>query len=264
MDSIDQVLTNISYIEFALATLAWTFASFVIGYWIRRLMRPAPTDLTGSAESTIATGALALLAFMLAFSFSLSAARYDVRRKLVIKDTNAISTAYLRASFLAEPDRGAVQALLRNYVDVQIQGRTREDIEEILTKSKEVHLKLWAIAADNGRKFPSSVVIALFIDAANEVINVHEERVTFGLRFRNPKLLWVVIYTIAGLAMFTIGYHSGTGKSFSLLPNLAMAIMLTSVVTLNFMLDRPHKPGGFSVNLEPLVSMRDSMATSQK
>ena len=39
---------------------------------------------------------LALLAFMLAFTFGLAASRFEVRRGLVIDEANAIGTTYLR------------------------------------------------------------------------------------------------------------------------------------------------------------------------
>jgi hypothetical protein len=46
---------------------------------------------------------LGLLAFMLAFTFGMASARYDVRKSLVLEEANAVGTTYLRAAML--PDR---------------------------------------------------------------------------------------------------------------------------------------------------------------
>ena len=46
---------------------------------------------------------LALLAFILAFTFGLAGSWFDVRRRLVVDEANAIGTTYLRAGMLPSP-----------------------------------------------------------------------------------------------------------------------------------------------------------------
>ena len=65
---------------------------------------------------------LALLAFILAFTFGLAGSWFDVRRRLVIDEANAIGTTYLRAGMLPEPHRSDVRDLLREYVDVRLEA----------------------------------------------------------------------------------------------------------------------------------------------
>ena len=62
---------------------------------------------------------LGLLAFMLAFTFSLAASRFEARRQGVLDEANAIGTTYLRARFLPQPQRDEAARLLREYVDVR-------------------------------------------------------------------------------------------------------------------------------------------------
>lgn len=63
---------------------------------------------------------LSLLAFMLAFTFGLAATRFDERRALVVEESNAIGTTYLRTDFIEEPLRTNVRNLLREYVDIRV------------------------------------------------------------------------------------------------------------------------------------------------
>jgi hypothetical protein len=70
---------------------------------------------------TIVGATLALLAFLLAFTFGLAASRFDARKGFVLDEANAIGTTYLRAALLPDPDRTEIRALLREYVDVRLQ-----------------------------------------------------------------------------------------------------------------------------------------------
>ncbi len=78
---------------------------------------------------------MGLLAFILAFTFSMGTDRLDAKRSLVLKQANAISTALLRSELLPEPHRSQAQRLLSEYVDqilvldriTQTYGRFTED-----------------------------------------------------------------------------------------------------------------------------------------
>jgi hypothetical protein len=64
---------------------------------------------------------LGLLAFILAFTFGLAAARFGARREALLDEANAIGTTYSRAGML--PDRGEeVRRLLRDYVAARLEA----------------------------------------------------------------------------------------------------------------------------------------------
>jgi len=46
---------------------------------------------------------LGLLAFLLAFTFGFAASRFEDRRQVVLDESNAIGTTYLRTATLPEP-----------------------------------------------------------------------------------------------------------------------------------------------------------------
>jgi hypothetical protein len=64
---------------------------------------------------------LGLLAFILAFTFGLAAARFDTRRQVVLDEADAIGTTYLRAGMLPER-REEIRTLLRNYVNTRLEA----------------------------------------------------------------------------------------------------------------------------------------------
>src|SRR5262245_56538600 len=95
----------------------------------------------GAAEKegpvgAMAAATLALLAFLLTFTFSFAASRFEARRQAVLDESNAIGTTYLRAAMLPEPQRSAIQQLLRDYVKTRIAAVQNNQVQEAITKSE--------------------------------------------------------------------------------------------------------------------------------
>src|SRR5262245_57741494 len=65
-------------------------------------LRRIAVDINGAREGLgVVDGAVfGLLGLLVAFTFSGAAARFDLRRDLIVQETNAIGTAYLRLDLL--------------------------------------------------------------------------------------------------------------------------------------------------------------------
>ena len=160
--------------------------------WSRR---KAATAWVGTADAHrtprrkcplgLLSATLGLLAFLLAFTFGLAASRFDARREVLQEEVNAIGTAYLRASFLPDNQGPEVRALLREYVDLRLAAtQPNSPMAEVLQKSEALHEKLWNEAVAAGLK-KDTVMVAPFVDALNQVIDVHAKRVTAGARWHS-------------------------------------------------------------------------------
>jgi hypothetical protein len=200
---------------------------------------------------------LGLFAFILAFTFSASAARFDTRKQLVLDEANAIGTTYLRAAML--PDhRGEIRGLLRSYVDVRLEAVQAGKLAEGLRLSEQIQDQLWALAVSLGEKHPNSIVIGLFIESLNEVIDLHAKRVTAGIRNRIPGVIWLALMGIAVLSLAAVGYHTGLVGSRRSVVILAVACAFATVLTLIADLDRARE-GAFKVNQAALTDLRRTM-----
>ena len=182
---------------------------FRLGQYRRR--RSEQEDRPPVGEMVAAT--LALLAFMLAFTFGLAASRFDVRRGLVIDEANAIGTTYLRAGLLPEPHRSDVRSLLREYVDVRLEAVQPGKLSRSIGRSEELHARLWAHAVAVGEKNPGSIVVGLFIASLNEVIDLHAKRLALGVRNRIPGTIWAALSFVAIIGTSVMGYHAGLAGS---------------------------------------------------
>jgi len=81
--------------------------------------------------------------------------RIEVRKQMVVEESNTIGTAYLRAQLLPEPEKTEISRLLRQYVDVRLEGARTGNLQNVITKSEELHDRLWLQAVAVGKKVPS-------------------------------------------------------------------------------------------------------------
>ncbi len=200
---------------------------------------------------------LGLLAFMLAFTFGMASSRFDSRKSLVLDEANAIGTTYLRAAML--PDgRDEVRGLLRDYVDARLATVRTGEMAEGVRRAEDLQSQLWTRAAAVGQQHPNSIVVGLFVESLNEVIDLHARRVTAGLRNRIPGAIWVVLFTLAMLSLGAMGYHSGLVGTARSLAVIAVALAFSAVIGLVVDLDRPQE-GTLRVSQQALIDVQRSM-----
>jgi Protein of unknown function (DUF4239) len=198
---------------------------------------------------------LSLLAFMLAFTFGYAGSRFEDRRQILLSEANAIGTTYLRAAMIPEPMRTESQKLLREYVDVRIEGVQPGKLEQALAKSEQLHNQLWshAVAATEKERSP---ITSIYVQSLNEVIDLHATRL-MAVRARVPAVIWIVLYLLGFLAMVLMGYQSGLAKSRRSLAALALIFGFSLVLYLIADLDRPGQ-GTLKVSQQSMIDLRNS------
>jgi len=83
-----------------------------------------------------------------------------------------------------------------------------------------------------GEKNPNSIIVGLFIQSLNEVIDLHTKRVVAGLQSRIPTVIWLVLYAITVLAMAEMGYQTGLAGKRRPLSIPAVALAFSAVMVL--------------------------------
>jgi hypothetical protein len=207
-------------------------------------------------------GLLGMLAFVLAITFSITASQHNLRKENVILEANAIGTAYLRADLIDESAASEVKKLLREYVDIRLHAAEGGDLKKIFQRSVEIHQLLWETVLPVSRSGPS-INTMLVVQAINDVIDMHEIRVSAGIYGRIPTVVWLALFSITALSMITIGTLVGlTGKRrlVVVVPMLlAFAVLVSLVVDLN----RPQT-GMIKVGQQAMISLQNSMAQDVK
>ena len=200
---------------------------------------------------------LGLLAFMLAFTFGMAASRFDIRKQLVLDEANAIGTTYLRTAMLPER-RDEIRALLRSYVDTRLEAVQSGEVAAAILRSEEIQGQLWSAAAAVGQQHPDSIVVGLWVESLNEVIDLHAKRVTAGLRNRIPGAIWLALLTIAALSLAAMGYHAGLVGTTRSLAIIVVSVTFFAVIALIADLDRPQE-GTLTVSQQALIDLQQTM-----
>jgi hypothetical protein len=220
--------------------------------WRRR------TDDDKKTQAGVLLGALlALLGLSLAFSFSIAESRFVERRQLVLEEANAIGTTYLRASLLPPPHRANAEELLREYVEMRI-VESPGQLTGAIERSEALHQELWAeaVAASEAKPDP---ITSLFVQSLNQVIDLHEERLTVALHQRLPGVILLTLYLVALLAMGTLGYSMGLSRTRTILPSLAVIAAVAIVLLLIIDLDRPFQRV-FEVDQAAIEDVRETIS----
>lgn len=127
--------------------------SVEFGYRLGKYRRSRSEQEKEAPVGTMVGATLGLLAFILAFTFGLAAARFDARRQVLLDEANAIGTTYLRAGIL--PERGEqIRALLRDYVDARLEAVRSGNVAEGIRRSENIQQQLWSQAESVVRKKP--------------------------------------------------------------------------------------------------------------
>jgi hypothetical protein len=239
---------------------------FVIGilaskggvHWAQRKVQKGQKEPDASVGTAVSS-MLALLAFILGFTFSIASSRFSERRKLVVEQANAIGTCYLRTSLLPEPQKTEIRKLFREYVTILVHFRRTADVNKELSKLENIHLQIWNHTASLMDINMDSEIRALFTSSVNTVIDISSERQTVTLVFRISDFLWLSLLLLFTLGMFAIGYQKGTQSTRKTLgiPLLAAAALALVIVMIADM-DSTGRHR-FQVSQQPLIDVGNMM-----
>lgn len=262
------LLDHVPLWAFFLIVLAITALIHEYGYRFGRRYRAGigekVSQLVDTTSALLAAN-LGLLSLLLAFTFGLATERYDGRQAAYRAEINAIGTAYLRASFLPEPQATETRNLLSKYVETRIDVAFNKhtSIINIARQSQELHTALWrrAVQVQNNMAEiggPNPEMLSLFIRALNEVMDAHTTRVEAAYRTRVPGAMWGALFVLTFVAMFSLGFSVGIAESPRPLLGMGMTLCFALTLWLIADLDRPWE-GLIRVNQQGLFDLLASM-----
>jgi hypothetical protein len=245
-----------------LGTVLIVVGTIELGYLLGKAARRRSEDEKEAPVSAIAGTVLALLAFILAFTFGIVANRYDARRELVREQANAISTAYDRTDFLPEPMRDESKDLFQRYIATLIQAASPQNMDDLpaeIRELKTIESQIWEIAVANVRAGDNSDISALYVDSLNHMNDVLATRIAVAVESRLPIELWIMLYLLVALAMLAIGYQTAIANSQRTWMLVVLALSFSIVIVLVAALDDPER-GYIGVSQQPLYNVQAEMS----
>ena len=165
-----------------LALVAGVVATHEIGFWLGSLTRSADESFDQQV-ALVRTLTAALVAFLIGFAFSGAASRFIDRLDIIVKEANALGTAYLRADTIAEPQRGELKAAIREYTADRVTMLSRDgrdQIEPLLAKVSGLHERMWRSAIKATQD--NAPLMAVVLPPINEVIDLHSMHLAMARR----------------------------------------------------------------------------------
>lgn len=254
--------------EFAIALTM--FLGFLLaaetGCRFGRRFRAAGDDHVKTHVGALQGALLGLLALLLGFTLAMAVSRYDTRKDLVIAESNAIGTAYLRTRLLGEPYRAEAANLLRAYVDARLAfynaGNDAGRLEAANTETARLQQKLWAVAVAAATQEPRSIPAGLFVQSLNELIDLHEKRLR-ALENRVPEVVFYLLFAVAAAGIGFIGYGSGLNGRRYFKSTALVSLLIVLVIVVIVDLDRPRR-GLITVSQNSMLQLKKSVAETRE
>jgi hypothetical protein len=199
-------------------------------------------------------GIAVLLSLLLGFTLPMAEPHYELRKRLVVEEANAIGTTTLRARTLPEPVRGKILELLHQYLEARIAfaeaGLQRQQLQSSLVNAKELQEEIWQRSLAVAQQSPTPIT-SIFLQSLNEMIDVSEKRMA-ALEDRVPPAMWLMLILISLLTCFLAGY-SMRRRSFLIM--LVSPLMIAVVLSLIADLDSP-RAGLIQVSQQSMQRLR--------
>jgi hypothetical protein len=209
----------------AIGLIVGFVAAHEIGFLVGSLTR-STDDPFDRQVALVRTSTGALVAFLVGFAFSGAASRFVDRADIVVKEANALGTAYLRADTIAEPQRGELKAALKEYTADRItllSREGREQIEPLLAKVSDLHERMWRSAITATQN--NAPLMALVLPPVNEVIDLHSVHLAMARRHLPIPIMALLLGT-AAISVGMMGFGNGrVGRRFSTLDSVYVAVL---------------------------------------
>lgn len=235
--------------------LGLLFLGQEIGYRARIRAKLRREESGGGQVGAVQGAVLGLLGLMLGFSFAGAAARFIERQDLIVREANAIGTAYLRADALQESHRTALQRELRDYTEHRLRVSKSARSGFSATISEEVnalHARIWKAAIEGTRG--DAELGSLVLPTVNEVIDTHSLRIAAGKKHL-PLQIMGLLLGCSFLAMGIMGYGSGLSGKRAMLFMAPLCILIATALWTTIDLDHP-RAGFLRLSDAPLQTLK--------
>lgn len=220
----------------------------------RQGKQEAMAEKREKTAGTITGAMMALLGFMLAIALSMSDARFEGRRHLVIDEANAISTSSLRAQAIGGVHGTEIVRLLKDYTRLRLEffeaGEDRIRLQTVYEKTTALQDRIWKHASAIAGSAPTPIS-GLLLSSLNETFDLATSR-RWMFEVRLPPHIIRLLVLVSFLSMGIMGYYFGLCGVYHPILSGFLFLALTFIILLIMDLDRPRS-GYIKPNQSPLT-----------
>ncbi len=245
----------------AVALLCGLFIALELGFRAGRGSAAENDPKAAGQVGAIQGAALGLLGLLLGFSFAAAGARFLERQDLIVREANAIGTAYLRADLLDAPAREGLKGAIETYTKdrIAMTAELRSGVTEAsAAKIAALHAAMWKATTDGVTAKPAAMVVV--VPAVNDVIDLHSLRLAAGQKHL-PYLVMGLLVACSLVAMAVIGFGCGLSGKRRGPMTMALGLLIGSALWITIDLDHP-RAGLLQLSDAPLEALRFESAVS--
>lgn len=202
----------------------------------------------------IVSAALGLLGLLIAFTFAMSADRYETRRHLVVEEANAIDVVWLRQQLLEQPERDRLAVLMRQYIKERrafvAAGSNPKRLGADWARTVALQQKIWdetGVALRTPSAVPFTIVV---LEATNNMFDLATSRRAALDAHVPPAILWILII-YGAVTAGVMGYGLAAAGRRHGVASTALFLLVALTIALIVDLDQPRK-GLIVVHQAPL------------
>jgi len=236
-----------------------------VGIKLGSNIKGKPIKAQTAQVRAIMGASLGLLAFMLAFSFSMAQRHFEVRTQSFMLEVTAISSAYRGADLIDDSARPVARGLLQQFVAIRLEmmqlsgSNDMSKVFELIKDSNRLHDSLWSLAESSMEDPENSESSGIFSQSVLAMINAQDARLQAVLFNRISPVIWITLYIMALLSMIVMGYQAGLTGARSGIATWSLAVTFSVVMALVMDLDRPNQ-SLFSMNQQLMVDLHNRMS----
>jgi hypothetical protein len=228
------------------ASPSWLFCIVLISAMIGmallgfRLRPQKPFASLGAFEGAV----FGLLGLLLAFTFGMSASRYDSRRLVIVEEANKITTAYLRSSMYVDSVRDELRKNFKGYLEARIayhdaygdSARCRAANDSAASYAS----RLWAIATTQSRNPANLSASNQMIPGLNLMLDIAVSR-DAALHAQIPNSIIYLLFILALCCSFFVGISACRNNKMNWPIIIGFCLLVMCVVYTILDLDRPYR-----------------------
>jgi hypothetical protein len=158
------------------------FIGMILIYFIANQLakRPIFSKYVDDTINPIEGSLLGLLALLLAFTFGMSASRYETRRAVMLSEANNIGTVILRCDLYPDSTRTVLKNYLKPYVEARIDyfqsGSDEAKEKKAIAETEKWDNLIWSEVAKASKVKDNLVASNQMIPALNAMIDIVTNR----------------------------------------------------------------------------------------
>jgi hypothetical protein len=245
--------------------VVWLFGVLMvigeIGFRFGRRTRAKFTEYDGANLRTLQSSLLWLMGLLLAFAFSISAARHKANQELVFREANLLHAILMDARMLPAPQRDQLRQLLKQYAEARLEFFfARRDLPHVyaaVDRTAQLHSEMVDLIQTEAMRVPPPPGAQATLGRLNEEWGLLRER-TGVFENRVPDQVFFLLFVGCCLGMALIGFGFGMARRREVFGTVLFGLLLCSTIYIVLDLDRPRR-GLIDVSQTPMLGFKEAL-----